>query len=274
MKLSYGIPLIDTLTPEQFEEYLILLKDIGYEGVEASVCHAKEIDRKMLKEKLNKYEMCFSGFRSGAVYDLTGVRFSSPDKTVRDKALEMVKDVVDLCEEFECPILVGRMQGRLEKGEEAESAKTRIKDCMRRVAEYAAKSGTIIAFEPINRFEMDYNHTAKEMVAFVNEINEGLAHKVSLLMDIYNMALEESSIAAAFIRSQKLLAHVHFRDSNNGVPGTGNIDFADALKVLEAMDYKGWIALEVAFDFCDYAEGARNSMAYLKPLIQAAKNCR
>ena len=91
MKLSYGIPLLDTLTPEKFEEYLILLKDIGYEGVEASVCNAAKIDRQMLKEKLDKHGMCFSGFRSGAVYDMTGARFSSPDKAVRDKAVEMMK---------------------------------------------------------------------------------------------------------------------------------------------------------------------------------------
>lgn len=274
MKLSYGIPLLDTLTPEKFEEYLILLKDVGYEGVEASVCQAREIDRQMLREKLDKYGMRFSGFRSGAVYDMTGVRFSSPDKAVRDRAVEMMKDVVDLCEEFDCPILMGRIQGLLEPGEKADEAKIRIKGCMRQIAEYAAKSGTVIAYEPINRFEMDYNHTTKEMVNFVNEINEGLVHKVGLLMDIYHMALEDNSIAAAFIRSQNLIAHVHFRDSNNGVPGSGNIDFADAVKILDAMEYQGWIALEVAFDFCDYAEGARDSMAYLKPLIEAARKSR
>lgn len=271
MKLSYGSPLLDILTPEKFEEYLILLKDIGYEGVEASVCNAAEIDRQMLKEKLDKHGMCFSGFRSGAVYDMTGARFSSPDKTVRDKAVEMMKDVVDLCAEFDCPILMGRIQGLLEPGEKVCEAKERIKDCMRQIAGYAAKSGTVIAYEPINRFEMSYNHTTKEMVAYVNEINEGLIHKVGLLMDIYHMALEDDSIAAAFIRSQSMIAHVHFRDSNNGVPGSGNIDFADAVKVLEALGYKGWIALEVAFDFCDYEKGARDSMAYLKPLIEAAK---
>ena len=274
MKLSYGIPLLDTLTAEEFEGYLRLLKEIGYEGVECSVCHAKEVDRQMLKEKLDTYGMKFSGFRSGAAYDMTGARFSSPDAAVRRQAVKLMKDVVDLCAEFDCPILMGRIQGLLEPGETAETAKEWIWECMREVAAYAGRTGTVIAYEPINRFEMDYNHTTKEMVAFVQKINEGLTHKVGLLMDIYHMALEDNSIAAAFIRSQGLIAHVHFRDSNNGVPGTGTIDFADAVKVLEAMGYEGWIALEVDFNFCDYTQGARDSMRYLKPMIEAAKHCR
>ena len=40
MKLSYGIPLIDNLSLEELEHYLALLQEIGYEGVECSVCRA------------------------------------------------------------------------------------------------------------------------------------------------------------------------------------------------------------------------------------------
>ena len=274
MKLSYGIPLLDTLSLEQLEWYLSLLHQIGYEGVECSVCRAADVPREAVQALLDKYSMKFSGFRSGAVYDLTGARFSSPDPAVRQKAVEMINQVVDLCGDFACPLLVGRVEGLLEEGESLDQAKAWIKDCLRQVARHAQGRGVPIAYEPINRFEMNYNHTTKEMVAFIREINDGLPHKVGLLMDLYHMALEDNSIAAAFVRSQPYITHVHFRDSNNGVPGSGTIDFADAVKVLDAMDYTGWIALEVAFDFCDYEQGARDSMAYLAPLIRSAQQCR
>ena len=274
MKLSYGIPLIDDLSLEELEHYLALLQEIGYEGVECSVCRAADLPKEAIRELLDKYSLRFSGFRSGAVYDRTGVRFSSPDPAVRQKAVKMINQVVDLCAYFDCPLLLGRVQGLLEDGEDLVQAKEWIKECIRQVARHAGETGVPIAYEPINRFEMNYNHTTKEMVAYIQEINAPLSHKVGLLMDVYHMAMEDNSIAAAFVRSIPYIVHVHFRDSNNGVPGSGTIDFADAVKVLDAMEYKGWIALEVAFDFCDYEKGARDSMAYLAPLIAAAQQCR
>jgi len=270
MKLAYGIPLIDDLGLSEFEKYLKILKELGYEGVEPSICFANKIDKKGLAELLDRYDMKFSGFRSGGIYDIGGVRFSSPDPAVRNKAVKMMKDVIELSGYFKCSVLLGRVQGWLEKGEDIEKAKEYITECMRECSEYAGKYGIYISYEPINRYEMNYNHTTKEMVSFTNHINEGISNKVRLLMDVYHMMLEDNSICAAFVRSRELIGHVHFSDSNHGVPGTGSINFAEAIKVLEAMDYRGWIALEVGMNFCDYREGAEASYKFLKPIIDAA----
>jgi len=274
MKLAYGIPLIDDMTLSEFEGYLKLLSGMGYEGVEPPICYAEKIDREGFKALLDKYNMQFSGFRSGGIYDIGGVRFTSPDSAVREKAVAMMKDVIELAGFFGCCVLLGRVQGWLPEGEDLAQAKAYIVECMRECAEHAGKHGTYIAYEPINKYDMNYNNTTKEMVAFTNHINETIGNRVLLLMDVYHMMQEDDSIAAAFIRSKELLGHVHFSDSNHGVPGTGSINFADAIKVLDALDYRGWLALEVTVPMWDYEKDARFSIAYLKPMIDAAMSAR
>ncbi len=270
MKLAYGLPLIDTLALADLDNYLQILSSIGYEGAEPSVCYAAGVRRDEIAGLLERSGMKISGLRSGGVYDVGGVRFSSPDPAARKKAVQMIKDIADLCAFFDCSLLLGRVQGWLEKGEDLDTAKKYITECMRECSDYAGESGVYISYEPINRFEMNYNHTTKEMVKFINNINSEIRNDVRLLMDVYHMMLEDNSIPAAFVRSRDLIGHVHFSDSNRGVPGTGTIDFAEAVKVLEAMEYRGWIALEVGMEFCDYREGAAASYNYLKPMIDAA----
>lgn len=105
-------------------------------------------------------------------------------------------------------------------------------------------------------------------------MNRDVSHKVMLLMDIYHSFLEDYQIGAAFVRSGELCGHVHFRDSNGGVPGTGIIDFKEVICILEAMGYDKWIAFEVDAGFCDYKQGAIDTYNYIKPILEYAYNGR
>lgn len=274
MKLAYTIPNIDQLTLEELEGYLKILKTIGYDGAETSICYADKVEREKVKELLDKYGLKLSGLRSGGNYDTCGVRFSSPEPKVREKAKELLKKVIDLAGYFQCDVLLGRIQGIVPKEEDLAAAKGYIAECLRECSEYAGQYQIDIDYEPINRYEMNYNHTTREMIAYTNEINKPIGHKVKLLMDIFHMMLEDDSIAGAFIRSRELLGHVHFADSNRGVPGTGTIDFKDALDVLDALGYEGWVALEVGMDFCDYTWGAQASYTYLTTILDFCRHAK
>ena len=76
------------------------------------------------------------------------------------------------------------------------------------------------------------------------------------------------------MRSGDLCGHVHFRDSNNGIPGTGIIDFKEVICILQAMGYDGWIAMEIGANVCEFEYGASESYAYIKPILYKAYNCR
>lgn len=278
MKLAYTIPNIDTIDIDEAERYIKLLKEIGYDGAETSVCYAKKVDRDGLKRLLDKYDFKLSGLRSGGIYDGAGVRFSSPDPKERETAVAMLEDVIDLAGFFGCDILLGRIQGIVPPEEDIATAKGYIVECMRECSEYAGKYGVYIDYEPITRFEMNYNNTTREMIEFTNHINSAINHKVRLLMDVFHSMMEDDSVAGAFIRSRELMGHIHFSDTNRcfdrGVPGTGNMNFKEYIDVLDALGYTGWIALEVGLGLPDYEWGARSSYVYLSTLLDYCKHAK
>lgn len=274
IKLAYGLGMLDDMTAEEFESSAELVSRIGYDGLEPSVCSPETIDREKIKEILDKYGLRFSGLRSGGLYDRQGARFSDPDPAKRARAVSLMKQMIDLAGFFGCDVLFGRVQGWIPEGESIDEGKKNIIECVRQCTEYCAQYGINFDYEPINRYDMNYNHTTKETMAFVEEINAGVSHPAMLLMDIYHSFLEDYEIGAAFVRSGALCGHVHMRDSNNGVPGTGIIDFKEVICILEAMGYDKWIAFEVGSDFCEYAQGAEETYAYIRPILTRAYNCR
>lgn len=185
-----------------------------------------------------------------------------------------MKEMIDLAGYFHCDVLFGRVQGWIPEEESIEEGKKYIAECVQECTEYCAQYGINFDYEPINRYDMNYNHTTRETMEYVQQINQRVDHKVMLLMDIYHSFLEDYQIGAAFVRSGELCGHVHFRDSNGGVPGTGIIDFKEVICILEAMGYDKWIAFEVGADFCDYQQGAIDTYRYIRPILEQAYNGR
>ena len=274
IKLAYGLGMLDDMSLEEFEAAAKAVSEIGYDGLEPSVCSPATIDKEAIKAILDKYGLKFSGLRSGGLYDRQHVRFSDPREEGRRRAVALMKEMIDLAGYFQCDVLFGRVQGWIPEDEDIETGKQYIAQCVKECTEYCAKYGINFDYEPINRYDMNYNHTTRETMEFVQKINEGVEHKVLLLMDIYHSFLEDYQIGAAFVRSGELCGHVHFRDSNGGVPGTGIIDFKEVICILEAMGYDKWIAFEVGADFCDYEQGAADTYRFIKPILDYAYNGR
>ena len=274
MKLAYGLGMLDDMSLEEFEYAAKTVSEIGYDGLEPSVCSPATLDKEGIKTILDKYGLKLSGLRSGGLYDRRGARFSNPDKAERERAVSLMKEMIDLAGYFHCDVLFGRVQGWIPEGESIEQGKQYIAECVKECTEYCAQYGINFDYEPINRYDMNYNHTTRETMAYVQEMNRDVSHKVMLLMDIYHSFLEDYQIGAAFVRSGELCGHVHFRDSNGGVPGTGIIDFKEVICILEAMGYDKWIAFEVDASFCDYKQGAIDTYNYLKPILEYAYNGR
>lgn len=274
VKLAYGLGMLDDMSLDEFEAAAKTVSEIGYEGLEPSVCSPSTLKKEEIKRILDKYGLRFSGLRSGGLYDRQGARFSDPNPSERKRAVALMKEMIDLAGYFNCDVLFGRVQGWIPENESIEQGKKYIAECVAECTEYCAQYGINFDYEPINRYDMNYNHTTRETMEYVQMINKNVEHKVMLLMDIYHSFLEDYQIGAAFVRSGELCGHVHFRDSNGGVPGSGIIDFKEVICILEAMGYDKWIAFEVGSDFCEYKKGAVDTYNYIKPILNYAYNGR
>ena len=67
------------------------------------------------------------------------------------------------------------------------------------------------------------------------------------MADLYHMNIEERNSAQALTDAKDFIAHIHLADSNRLEPGQGQTDFAKIKKVLEQINYDGFLALECRF---------------------------
>lgn len=266
MKLCFATPQIDTLRHDEAEDMLKKISAMGYIAVEYLISDPAKVDRAFFDSVHAKYNLKVSGLRTGSIYATEGWRLSNPDAGVRAKAVGRLKEVIELAGHFKANIMVGLMQGHLDAGEDLEQAKTYIADCLRECTVFAKQYNVTIMYEAVNRFELEYNNTTRDMIAMAERINKGVDHPVKLLLDVYHMHLEDPSIASAFVRGMKYMGHVHYSDSNRCAPGMGCIDFVDATKILAAMDYDGYVTVEV-LPKPDMLTAAQRSIDYLRPIF-------
>jgi sugar phosphate isomerase/epimerase len=82
------------------------------------------------------------------------------------------------------------------------------------------------------------------------------------------MSIEEQYIEASFVRYRDYFSSVHLSDNNRFFPGYGGLDFGKIIGVLEAMGYRGKLAIEGNVK-TTFVEDARRSAEYLRPFLRA-----
>jgi sugar phosphate isomerase/epimerase len=116
----------------------------------------------------------------------------------------------------------------------------------KRLAQHAAKHGTSIVLEPLQRGETPFLRQVADGAAMARDIGPG----ATVMGDFWHMSKEETSFMGAFISGGKLLSHVHIASlKDRKVPGTdGDADnYVDGFKGLKLIGYRGAVSMECGF---------------------------
>ena len=89
---------------------------------------------------------------------------------------------------------------------------------------------------------------------------------LKLLLDVYHTMVEETSLTASIIQYFDSVAHIQLSDSNRLIPGSGQLNYSDLVRVLKALKYKGYLSVEVV-QKPSGLEAAQKAAEYLIPLI-------
>jgi D-psicose/D-tagatose/L-ribulose 3-epimerase len=221
-------------SPETVISYSELEKEykeivnLGYFAIEPLVNNPNNINFKKLKEILTKLNLKISGLRTGLAYLKDGISFSNPDTIIRKKAIKRLKDDIVLASKFNTSILVGLMQGKLEKRVSVSQAKGWIIDSLIECTDFAQNKNVMIKLEPINRYQLNYNNTITEVIGIIDKVKSDY---LSLLIDSYHMHIEEKSTTDSINLAHRYISHVHLSSSNRDAPNsTGEINFTNIIK--------------------------------------------
>ncbi len=136
------------------------------------------------------------------------------------------------------------LAGLLPAGVRHEQAHATYVENLRFAAARLHEHGIDLLIEPINTFDMPgYFLTGSAQAAAV--IAECGADNLYLQYDMYHMQRMEGDLAAGIARHLPLIGHMQLADvPGRHEPGTGDIDYPALFKLLDALDYDGWVGCE------------------------------
>ena len=137
----------------------------------------------------------------------------------------------------------------------------------------AAASGTLFLLEPLNRYEQHYLKRLRDGVRVIEAA--GNPPGVGVLADLFHMHIEEpNSPQALRDAGTKYVRHLHLADNTRHEPGTGDIDFVAAFRVLNEIGFTGYMAYECSVSGSTPEAKAANlarSLRFVREAISAAQ---
>lgn len=222
-----------------FDRDLAVVAGLGFHGIEAGIRDPSQLDAERLQRTLAAHGLALFSWTTGRSYFEDHLCLASPDPENRVRAIDRLKVHADLSARTGALVVVGQMQGFLSDEPDRHRGNERTVDCLRRVAEYAERTGARFALEPVNRFEVAYNHTAAEVLPLVDQIG---SPALEIMLDTFHINIEESSLTEPFKLTAGRLCHLHVMDNHRGLFGAGHLDMAGMLRAATETGYSGpWV---------------------------------
>jgi sugar phosphate isomerase/epimerase len=215
---------------------------LGFEGVEIFPRSAEELKTKDLKVLLKQHKLRLAAMGTGGGWIVHRLRLTDPDAQVRARAREFIRGIVEFAASFGAPAIVGSMQGRVEDSVTREQGFDWLREALEPLASRARALGTVLLFEPLNRYETNLVRSVAEGLELLKPLR---TKSVKLLVDLFHANIEETSIPEALRLAGHDLGHVHFADSNRRAIGLGHTDCAAIAEALHAMGFGGYVSAEV-----------------------------
>lgn len=267
MKLS----IVYSLEPSGFsavasggtlEESLGLFRDIGYDGVVLAIRDSRRVSAEELKEITDRYSLPVVAISTGQAFVDDKISLSDPSEEIREKALLRLKDHIDFASVLGARVIMGLIRGNLPERSRKDIPRY-VREGFLALDSFAAEQGVEFLLEPLNRYEINFIHTASEACAFIQDLN---LRQFRVLLDTFHMNIEEADPIKAITSSREYLAHVDVADNHRLAPGSGHINFPAIVSCLSEIGYEGHLAAEI-LPFPDMERAARDAHSYMRPLI-------
>ena len=200
-----------------------------------------------------------------------GLSISTRDDAVRQRTLDVMFALIDLCAELGGRYLVHGSPGqrRIDAGDTHAAAFARAQACWAAAGEHAAKAGVVYCVEPLTAEATPLVNTLAEAAKLVTDIGSPALRSMLDCCSAGKMEKESPAELVARWLPQGLIAHVQVNDRNRRGPGQGDDSFAPLLAALMRHGYSGDIAVE-PFDYVPDGPGsAARAVGYLRGILEA-----
>lgn len=242
-----------------FEDSCREIRHAGFQGIEiapftlaenASTLTAQ--DRNAIRNTIAAHGLTFVGLH-WLLVSPEGLHATTPDREVRAKTWTFLRGLIDLCADLtdeqnhgKSVMVLGSPKQRSSVNGATPSEATHIlQEELAEAGQHARTRGVQLLLEPLSPTQTDVVTSLSEAVDIVETIGNPA---VATMFDVHNAVDETTAHVELLRRYIRLIRHVHVNEMDGQEPGRGDYDFPSLLKVLQQLDYSGWVSVE-AFDF-------------------------
>jgi D-psicose/D-tagatose/L-ribulose 3-epimerase len=225
---------------DQFFPHIERLKKIGYDGIEICMGQQQTGPYKQVNQLVRDLGLGIT------CVTLVGPEANpvSPDKAVRAKAVDTLKWNIDRTVDCGATLLCGPFHSAFATFTRADiqpEEYERSAEVLRAAGDYAKQAGVMLVPEALNRFECYLCNTMAQLRHLVELTNHP---NVRAMFDTHHANIEEKKQADAIRHIAPVLVHVHLSENDRGTPGSGHVNFREALATLAEVGYDGWLTVE------------------------------
>jgi len=216
------------------------LATLGYDGAEFSIGSGSVAEYRAVAARLQDLGLAASAVCAPGPAENP----ASPDAAVRQRAVDWLRERVDLTQALGGDVLCGPNHSafaQFTRREPQEREYGWSAEVLAAVGDHAAAAGVTLTLEALNRFECYLCNTAEQLRGLVDRVGHPA---VRSMIDTHHANIEEKSFAAAVATLGDTLAHVHISENDRGTPGSGQIDFDGVFAALREHGYDGWLTIE------------------------------
>jgi D-psicose/D-tagatose/L-ribulose 3-epimerase len=242
LDVKYGLNLL-LYTPTFSKDKVDLIKkvaDYGYDGVEIPFNDLSVLDPMATRSALVSARM---GMTACCVM-MPGTNLCSPKPEERKAGVERIKTMVDITAEMGGEAVAGPIYspvGHLTGKGRTEDEWKWCRDGLSAAAEHAEEAEIDLAVEALNRFETYVFNTQADVAKMCQEVD---SPRLKVQVDTFHANIEEKDTAAAIRAVGPHLGHFHASESDRGVPGTGQVPWAESFAALKDVGYDRWVTIE------------------------------
>ena len=232
-------------TEVPFEDRFQQTKEYGFDYIEFWSWKDKNIRK--VKELCREFDLKVASFSGDQ-------DFSMIDEKQRKDYIAFVDESIEAAKFLGCPHLVIHSNALGENGvvrnhypDTSHSKKITVMfDVLKTLAPNAEKAHVTLALESLNtRVDHAGNFltSTREAAELVRSVNSA---SVKILYDIYHMQIMEGNIIDTLEAYIDTVGYIHMADvPGRHEPGTGEINFANVMKILKKLKYDGIIGFEL-----------------------------
>jgi D-psicose/D-tagatose/L-ribulose 3-epimerase len=240
VKIGFNMFLWTTNVTGKHERILRDIKATGYDGVEVPIFEGTPDDFKRLGDMLDRIglERTSVTAMGDPAMNLIG------DGAARKAGIAYMKWAIDCAEALGANKIMGPMHstlGHFTGSGPTAAEKKRSVSSQRAIGDYAAKHGVTIGLEALNRFECYLLNTMADLSEHIDDIGHP---NVKGMYDTFHANIEEADPIGAYTKHVRNIVHIHISENDRGVPGRGNIPWAETFAAIKKSGYDDWLTIE------------------------------